>query len=60
MRNKAYVTLLLLEHCLFKYSDGRRKGGQGVGPLDLKNVTKKGCFISFELVKTNFTTFGIP
>ena len=40
---------------------GRRKGRQGgLGPLDFENFTKKGCFLSFEWEKTNFTTFGPP
>ena len=40
---------------------GRRKGGQGdQGPLIFENCSKKGCFLSFEWEKTNFTTFGLP
>ena len=27
--------------------------------LDLKNLSKKGCFLSFKWEKTNFTTFGL-
>jgi len=30
----------------------------GVAPLDFKNFSKTGCFLSFEWEKTNFTTFG--
>ena len=39
---------------------GRRKGSLGL-PWILKISTiKKGCFLSFEWEKTNFTTFGTP
>ena len=37
---------------------GRRKGG--ASPLDFENISKIGCFLSFEWEKTNFTTFGPP
>jgi len=37
---------------------GRRKGGKA--SWILKFSAKKGCFFSFELEKTNFTTFGPP
>ena len=32
----------------------------GLAPLDFKNFSKKGCFLSFEWEKTNYTTFGHP
>jgi len=28
-------------------------------PLDFENFSKKGCFLSFEWEKTNFTSFGL-
>ena len=35
------------------------EGGRGgLAPLDFENISKKGCFLSFELEKPNFTTFG--
>jgi len=35
------------------------EGGQGVlTPLDFENFSKKGCFLSFDWEKSNFTTFG--
>jgi len=41
---------------------GRRKGGAGGTrpPWILKISAKKGCFLSFEWEKTNFTAFGPP
>jgi len=37
------------------------KGGKGPkAPLNLKNFSKKGCFLSFVWEKVNFTTFGPP
>jgi len=39
---------------------GVGRGGRGLGPLDLKISTKKGCFLSLEWEKTNFTTSGYP
>ena len=43
-----------------RHGHGRRKGGQGgLGALlDFENFNKKGCFLSFEREKPNFTTFG--
>jgi len=35
------------------------KGG-GVAPLNFENFSKKGCFLSFEREKPNFTTVGSP
>jgi len=40
---------------------GRRKGEAGGDlalPLDFEIFSKKGCFLSFEWEKSNFTTFG--
>jgi len=37
--------------------DVRRRGR---GALDFGNISKKGCFLSFEWEKTNFTIFGPP
>jgi len=40
---------------------GVGKGGkEAKAPLDLKNFRKKGCFLSVEWEKTNFTIFGPP
>jgi len=30
------------------------------GGQEFENFSEKGCFLSFELYKTNFTTFGPP
>jgi len=38
---------------------GRQKGGLG-HPLDFEIFSKKGYFLSFEMEKSNFTTFGSP
>jgi len=39
---------------------GVRRGavGGGLATLDLKNFSKKSCFLNFEWEKTNFTAFG--
>jgi len=31
-----------------------------LAPLDFEIFSKKGCFLSFERQKSNFTTFGPP
>jgi len=31
-----------------------------LSPLDFENFSKKGCFLSVECEKTNFSTFGPP
>jgi len=39
---------------------GVRRGG-GLGhPLDFEIFSKKGCFLSFERDKSNFTNLGSP
>jgi len=35
-----------------------RRTGEALDPLDFENFSKKGCFLSFEWKKSNFTTFG--
>jgi len=39
---------------------GREVGRRALAPLDFEHFGKKGCFLSFEWEKTNFTTFGPP
>jgi len=40
---------------------GVGKGGRVPRPLlDFEIFNKKGCFLSFEWKKTNFSTFGTP
>jgi len=40
-------------------SEGGWQGGP-CPPLDFQMFTKKGCFLSFEWEKSNFTTFAPP
>jgi len=44
----------------FVCDHGCRKGGRGVVPWILKSSAKKGCFLSFEWEKPNFTAFAPP
>jgi len=39
---------------------GRGRPGRALVPLDFEIFSKKGCFLSFEWEKSNFTTFGPP
>ena len=39
---------------------GRGRAVVTLAPLDFKNFSTKGCFLSFQWEKTNFTTFGTP
>jgi len=38
--------------------DVRRGAGSGLALLDFETFCKKGCFLSFQWEKINFTTFG--
>jgi len=35
-------------------------GRGALPPLDFEIISKKGCFLSFEWEKSNFTMFGFP